>query len=74
MIGKKMSEVLLGGHTLRFYQWEGDVKVLLDNVRKDIDVLASTWSEDERQQCLDETAATFRYGGSLLSYISAPKQ
>jgi len=34
MIGKKMSEMLLDSVTLRFYQWEGDVQVHLDKVRK----------------------------------------
>lgn len=34
MIGKKMSELLLDSATLKFYQWEGDVQVHLDRVRK----------------------------------------
>jgi heme oxygenase len=34
MIGKKMADKLLDGNTLKFYQWEGDVKELLDETRK----------------------------------------
>eukprot|EP01041_Mallomonas_annulata_P007746 gene7745-15844_t len=72
MIGKKMSDKLLEGKTIKFYQWEGDVKVLLDNVRQSIDVMATTWNETEKQECLEETMACFRYGGSLVQYMRAP--
>ena len=27
MIGRRMADKLLDGNTLKFYQWEGDVKV-----------------------------------------------
>lgn len=45
MIGKKMSDTLLDGAKLKFYEWEGDVQEHLDNVRK---VGASLWAA--RQQ------------------------
>ena len=73
MIGKKMADLLLEGRTLRFYRWEDeesgaalDVKALLDGVRVKVDELASGWSEEEKQQCMEETMSCFRYGGSLM--------
>lgn len=73
MIGKKMSDKLLGGTELNFYKWkDGDVKVLLDNTRKNIDVMAKAWTAEEKQACLEETMACFKYGGSLMVYMRAP--
>ena len=72
MIGKKLSDKLLEGKVLKFYEWEGDVKVLLDNVRHNIDVMAETWSPEEKLACLEETAETFRAGGSLMVYMKPP--
>lgn len=72
MIGKKMADKLLGGSVLKFYEWEGDVKVLLDNTRKSIDAMAATWSQQEKQACLEETAACFKFGGSLMVYMRPP--
>jgi hypothetical protein len=35
--------------------------------------MAAGWSAEEKQQCVDETPATFKYGGSLLTYIAGPR-
>jgi heme oxygenase len=72
MIGKKMAEKLLNNHVLKFYQWDGDVKGLLDNVRCKLDDMASTWSDEEKMACLEETLACFQYGGSLMVYMKPP--
>jgi heme oxygenase len=72
MIGKKLSDKLLEGKTLKFYEWEGDVKVLLDTVRHNIDAMAETWSPEEKFACLEETGETFRQGGSLMVYMKPP--
>lgn len=73
MIGAKMAELLLDKKVLKFYQWEvPDVKVLIDETKKKIDVIASTWSDAEKKQCLEETMATFTYGGSLMSSMKPP--
>ena len=72
MIGKMMSDKLLDGHKLEFYQWSaGDVdKELLPGLRNKIDEQAATWTPEQKAACLKETANTFRYGGSLLQHIS----
>jgi len=72
MIGKMMSDKLLDGHKLEFYQWSaGDVdKELLPGLRNKIDEQAATWTLEQKAACLKETANTFRYGGSLLQHIS----
>jgi heme oxygenase len=73
MIGKRLSDSLLEGKTLAFYEWDGDVKVMLESVRKNIDTLAETWSGEEKQQCMEETMACFRYGGGLIKYMKEPQ-
>lgn len=67
MIGKRMAEVLLEGKVLHFYQWDKDVKGLLDGVRDSIDLMALQWSDEQKQECLEETAACFRFGVSSLA-------
>eukprot|EP00890_Picochlorum_soloecismus_P002508 jgi/Picsp_1/3258/NSC_06098-R1_heme oxygenase 1 len=70
MIGKKVSEMALDGWMGQFYQWNGDVKQLLEGVRTKINAMAEEWSPEEKQACLEETPATFQYSGSLLKLIS----
>lgn len=72
MIGKRMSDALLEGKSLAFYEWTGDVKALLDGVRVSIDALATQWTPAEKQQCMEETMNCFRFGGGLMSYMKAP--
>jgi len=74
MIGKRMAELLLEGKVLHFYQWDKDVKGLLDGVRDSIDLMALQWSDEQKQECLEETAACFRFGGGLMSSLSPPRQ
>lgn len=87
MIGKRMSDLLLEGHTLNFYKWEkaaaaaeaagGDqvdgVKLLLGAVQQNIDKMAQEWTQEERQQCCEETQVCFKFGGSLMTYMQPPK-
>lgn len=35
---------------------------------------ADTWSKEQKDMCLAETAASFRYGGGLLGYLKAPPE
>jgi heme oxygenase (biliverdin-producing, ferredoxin) len=72
MIGAKMAEILLEKKVLKFYQWEGDVKVLIDATKLKIDQLASTWTEEEKKDCMEQTMNTFQYGGLLLSPLRPP--
>jgi heme oxygenase (biliverdin-producing, ferredoxin) len=43
---------------------------MLDNVRKNLDVMANGWSQEQKDACVKETENTFRYGGSLLRYLA----
>jgi len=69
MIGAKLSEAILNGETLKFYQWDKDVKELLGAATKSVDVIAGSWSREEKDMSLGETDGAFKYGGSLLSYL-----
>jgi len=70
MIGKKMSSLLLDKKTLEFYKWDGNINEIKDRVKGDIEDLVANWSPEERKRCTDETAAAFRGGGSLNSYLA----
>lgn len=75
MIGKMMADKLLDGRTLEFYQWErGDPKEeLLPRLREQIDAMASGWTREQKDACLEETAASFKGGGSMLKYLREPQ-
>jgi heme oxygenase len=47
-------------------QWDGDVSQLLDAARQHIDDMAAAWSQPERDECLSQTAASFKGGGGLM--------
>lgn len=74
MIGRRMAEKLLDNRVLNFYQWpSGDVdKELLPGLRAKIDAMAASWTREQKDLCLSETAASFKQGGSLLQHISRP--
>jgi heme oxygenase (biliverdin-producing, ferredoxin) len=72
MIGSKLSASLLDGRTLAFYTYDGDFRPLLDAVRAKIDEIAAGWSRTDKDRCLDETAASFKYSGALLRTIAEP--
>jgi|LauGreDrversion4_1035100.scaffolds.fasta_scaffold832357_2 heme oxygenase len=52
--------MLLDSKQLSFYQWEGDVQALLDNVRRKINQLAEGWTAPQKEHCLAETLASFK--------------
>ena len=79
MIGKKMSSLLFDDKILQFYKWKGDDGEviegrkpiqLLDPVKAAIEDMAAKWSAEEREQCVDATADTFKYGGALMGYLN----
>lgn len=70
MIGKQMSKLLLEGKTLDFYKWDGDLNELKAKVKGEIEAMAAQWSDCERQECVDATAAAFQGGGAINGYLS----
>lgn len=69
MIGKKVSEMILGGAELEFYKWEGDLQELLQGVRDKLNDVAEEWTREEKDVCLEETTKSFKYSGALLKAI-----
>lgn len=69
MIGSKVAQMILDNQQLKFYQWDGDVAVYLDEVRRKINELAESWSEEQKEHCLAETKASFQYSGKILESI-----
>lgn len=72
MIGAQVSKAALDNWMGDFYKWDGDIKELLNQVRKSINGIADTWTEEEKKRCIEETPNTFKYSGSLLGCISSP--
>merc|ERR1712039_92408 len=66
MIGKRVSDSLLDGKQLAFYEYEGNMGELLEGVRTNIDATAEGWSREQKDHCLEETEKSFKYGGALL--------
>ena len=61
---------MLDGWTGAFYQWEGDVKARLDAVRASLNGVAEGWTREQKDACIQETPATFRWSGGLLQLIT----
>jgi len=69
MIGKKMSSLLLNNRTLQFYKYGEDLPQLKSRTKSIIESIAATWTEKEKQRCAEATAAAFKGGGAINSYI-----
>ena len=69
MIGKQMSKLLLDGEALEFYKWGENVNELKDSVKGKIEELAKSWNREERDSCIDATAAAFMGGGGINGYL-----
>jgi len=66
MIGQKVMDQLLGGKLINFYEWDGDVKEILAEVKTRIDGHAENWSRTQKDASLDATPETFMKSGLLL--------
>jgi len=73
MIGKQMSALLLDKKELEFYKWDGDINKIKENVKTTLESMISQFSDDEKEECINATPDTFRYGGGLMSYLSGGK-
>jgi len=65
MIGKQMSSLLLDNKVLEFYKWDGNVNKIKDQVKNNFEIMASEWSSDDKEQCVNATAAAFQGGGGV---------
>lgn len=71
MIGNKVASMILDGKELAFYQWNGDVNEHLDGVRRTINLLAESWTPEQKEHCLQETSNSFKLSGGILRCISS---
>ncbi|CAI7829630.1 unnamed protein product [Closterium sp. NIES-54] len=69
MIGRKVSEMLLEGREMAFYQWEGELPDLLAAVREKLNEVAEDWTREQKDHCLEETEKSFKYSGQLLRLL-----
>ncbi|THU48308.1 hypothetical protein C4D60_Mb09t24870 [Musa balbisiana] len=64
-----VAEKILDSKELQFYKWDGDLSQLLQNVRDKLNRVASSWSREEKDHCLEETEKSFKYSGEILRLI-----
>lgn len=62
--------MILDGHNLQFYQWEGSLEDHMAAVKKSLNEVAEGWSAEEKKRCLEETELSFKYSGALLRYVA----
>lgn len=51
-------------------KWDGDLNAIKSKVKDDIEEMVSHWSREQKDSCVNETAAAFRGGGAVNSYLS----
>ncbi|EER90014.1 hypothetical protein BDA96_10G242600 [Sorghum bicolor] len=59
IIGKKVGEKINLQKELEFYEWEGDLSQMQQNVRAKLNRVASGWSRAEKDRCLGEMEKAF---------------
>ncbi|RCV22467.1 hypothetical protein SETIT_4G223100v2 [Setaria italica] len=59
IIGKEVAEKIHLQKELEFYEWEGDLSQLQQNIRGKLNQVASGWSRAEKDRCLDEMEKAF---------------
>ncbi|PHT52317.1 Heme oxygenase 1, chloroplastic [Capsicum baccatum] len=69
MIGRKVAEKILDKKELEFYKWDGDLSLLLQNVRDKLNKVAENWTREEKNHCLEETEKSFKFSGAILRLI-----
>ena len=52
-----------------FVQYGDDLPQLKSRTKALIESMASAWTEEERQKCIEATEEAFYYGGGLNSYL-----
>ncbi|KAG6481843.1 heme oxygenase 1, chloroplastic-like isoform X1 [Zingiber officinale] len=71
IIGRMVSAKILDNKELEFYKWDGVLSQLLQNVRSKLNKIASGWSRDEKDHCLEETEISFKYSKEILRLIQS---
>ncbi|EMS53412.1 hypothetical protein TRIUR3_08609 [Triticum urartu] len=69
LTGKKIADKILNKKELEFYKWEGTLSELLQNVRTKLNQVASSWTREEKNRCLEETVTSFAYSVDRLRKI-----
>lgn len=69
MIGTQMSKLLLNNKKLEFYKWDGNLNKIKADVKNSIEELAASWSREQKDMCVQETAAAFQGGGMLNAHL-----
>jgi hypothetical protein len=55
---------------LYLFQWDGDLNEIKARVKANIEEMAAQWNTQQRDECVDATAAAFRCGGAINRLLS----
>ena len=64
----QVSSMLLDNAVLEFYKWDGEVKDMLANVRDNLNEVAESWTREQKDRCLEETAKSFQVSYSPMTH------
>ena len=67
-VGEAMRGVL-GDWRAAYYVWDGDVEIMLQDARRRIDDLGTTWTTDQHDACVGETTRAFSKGLDMLGIL-----
>ncbi|GAB2291387.1 inactive heme oxygenase 2 [Dionaea muscipula] len=69
VIVRQVAEKLLDGRALELNRYDDDPRVLLKNVRDNINKLAEHWSRVDKNKCLKESAKSYTFWGQIVLLI-----
>ncbi|KAM3383416.1 hypothetical protein P3S68_008991 [Capsicum galapagoense] len=64
-----VAEKILDKKELEFYKWDGDLSLLLQNVRDKLNKVAENWTRNEKNHCLEEIEKSFKFSGAILRLL-----
>jgi len=68
-IGRMMSFSLLNKKVLQFHKWDRPLNKVSAEVKDNIEEIAATWTQEEKDECVAGTPGAFRGGGGLNAYL-----
>ncbi|XP_066378561.1 heme oxygenase 1, chloroplastic-like [Miscanthus floridulus] len=69
IIGEKVAEKTNLQKELEFYEWEGDLSQMQQNVRARLNRVASGWPRAEKNRCLGEMEKAFTYSVDIRRHM-----
>ena len=59
-LDQQVASMILDNKKLEFYNYDGDYKPFLEDVRDRLNSVAEGWTRDQKDRCLQETEKSFQ--------------